>query len=109
MAAILVFVLYRDRAEPIARFGQGRLFLVATVASMTCVHPEMAQDHCSNQAIIDNQANRHFEDEYSYQGGQQSSDCDQYEWLDSKLVGGVRLVHKKSPLYFYYSEGRDFL
>jgi hypothetical protein len=51
--------------------------LAAAVASMTCVHPEMAQDHRSNQAIIDNQANGHFEDEYSYQGGQQSSDCDQ--------------------------------
>jgi len=65
MAAMLVFVLYRDWAEPIARFGQGRLFLAAAVASMTCVHPEMAQDHRSNQAIIDNLANRHFEDEYS--------------------------------------------
>ena len=105
MAAMLVFVLYRDRAELIARFGQGSLFLVVAVASMTCVHQEMAQDHRSDQAIIDNQANRYFEDEYSYQGGQQSSDCDQYERLDSKLIGGVRLVHKKSPLYFYYSEG----
>jgi hypothetical protein len=67
MAAMLVFVLYRDRAELIARFGQGSLFLAAAVASMTCVHPEMAQDHRSDQTIIDNLASCYFEDKDCYE------------------------------------------